>query len=127
MQNILLIGTGGALGAISRHLVGRYMMRWFGSDLPWGTFAVNIAGGLLMGLLIGWLVATDRGDHHMLRSLGAVGFLGGFTTFSAYSLDIALMIERKAWLNAFAYAAGSVILALAALMIGMMIMRKAFP
>jgi CrcB protein len=126
MQNILLIGAGGALGAVSRHLVGRTALRFLGSDQPWGTFAVNIAGGLMMGLLIGFLVATDRGDQHAARLFGAVGFLGGFTTFSAFSLEMVLMIERKAWLNAFVYAAGSVILSISALMLGMYLVRRAF-
>jgi CrcB protein len=127
MFNIILIGAGGALGAVSRHLIGRTALRVLGPDQPWGTFIVNISGSLLMGLLIGWLVATERSDNHLIRVFGAVGFLGGFTTFSAFSLEMALMIERKAWFNAFAYAAGSMVLALAALMIGMMIMRKAHP
>jgi CrcB protein len=125
MQNILLIGAGGALGAVSRHLVGRTALRLLGGDQPWGTLAVNVAGGLMMGLLIGFLVATERGDQHAARMFAAVGFLGGFTTFSAFSLEMALMIERKAWLNAFAYAAGSVVLSLGALMIGMYLVRKA--
>lgn len=124
MYNLLLIGAGGALGAVSRHLVGRAALKWLGPDQPWGTLVVNVGGGLLMGLLIGWLVATDRGDEHLMRYFGAVGFLGGFTTFSAFSLELALMIERKAWLNAFAYATGSVVLSLAALMAGMMLVRK---
>lgn len=127
MYNVLLIGAGGALGAISRHFMGRAALKWIGSGQPWGTFAVNVLGGLLMGLLIGFLVATDRGDHHAMRVFGAVGFLGGFTTFSAFSLELVLMIERKAWLNAFLYAAGSVVLSVGALMIGMMLMRRAFP
>lgn len=126
MYNLLLIGAGGALGAMSRHLAGRAALKWLGPDQPWGTFAVNIGGGLLMGLLIGWLISTDRGDEHVMRYFGAVGFLGGFTTFSAFSLELALMLERKAWLNAFAYAAGSVVLALAALILGLMIMRKVY-
>lgn len=124
MYNLLLIGAGGALGAISRYLVGQASLRWLGPEQPWGTFAVNIAGSLAMGLLIGWLVATDRGDHHMMRLLGAVGFLGGFTTFSAFSLELVAMIERKAWANALVYASGSVAAGILALFVGLMIMRK---
>lgn len=124
MYNILLIGAGGALGAVSRHLVGRTALRLFGPDQPWGTFIVNIAGSLAMGIVIGWLVAMDRSDNHFMRVFGVIGFLGGFTTFSAFSLELGLMVERKAWLNAFSYAASSVVLSLAALMIGMMIVRK---
>jgi len=124
MYNILLIGAGGALGAISRHLVGRTALRLFGPDQPWGTFIINITGSLAMGIVIGWLVATDRSDNHLMRVFGVVGFLGGFTTFSAFSLELGLMIERKAWLNAFSYAASSVVFSLAALMVGMLIVRK---
>jgi len=127
MYNILLIGAGGALGAVSRHLVSRTALKVLGSDQPWGTFIVNIAGSLVMGILIGWLVVTDRSDNHLVRLFGVVGFLGGFTTFSAFSLEMGLMIERKAWLNAFSYATASVVLSLAALMMGMMIMRKVYP
>lgn len=124
MMNLLLIGAGGALGAICRHLAGQAALRAFGPDQPWGTLTVNILGGLAMGLLIGWLSAGARPDVQAIRLFAAVGFLGGFTTFSAYSLELLLMIERKAWLNAFAYAAGSVLLALGAVFLGLIVMRK---
>jgi len=124
MMNILLIGAGGALGAISRHYVGQLALRTMGSGQPWGTLSVNILGGLLMGLLVGWLAATERADATSIRLLAAVGFLGGFTTFSAFSLEMLRMLETRAWMTAFAYAAGSVILSVGAVMIGLMIMRK---
>jgi CrcB protein len=126
MINYLLVGAGGALGAVSRYQVGRLTFRWFGPEQVWGTFAVNVAGGLLMGLLIGWLAATGRADQQYVRLFGAVGFLGGFTTFSAFSLEIANMVERKAFLPAFTYAAGSVVVALAAVFVGLWLMRKAY-
>lgn len=124
MMNILLIGAGGALGAISRHYVGQLALRTMGSGQPWGTLLVNIFGGLAMGLLIGWLAATERADAGSIRLLAAVGFLGGFTTFSAFSLEMVRMLETRAWMNAFGYAAGSVILSVGAVMVGLMIMRK---
>ncbi len=124
MMNLLLIGAGGALGAISRYLTGQAAARLFGMDQPWGTFIVNIAGGLAMGVLIGWLSLSERADENAIRLFAATGFLGGFTTFSAYSLELALMIERKAWLNALLYAAGSVVLALLAVMAGLILIRR---
>ena len=126
MINYLLVGAGGALGAVSRYQVGRLTFRWFGPEQVWGTFAVNIAGGLLMGLLIGWLAATGRADQQYIRLFGAVGFLGGFTTFSAFSLEMANMFERKAVLPAFAYAASSVVVALGAVFVGLWLVRKVF-
>lgn len=124
MMNILMIGAGGALGAISRHYVGQLALRTMGSGQPWGTLSVNIIGGLLMGMLVGWFAATERADANSIRLLAAVGFLGGFTTFSAFSLEMVRMLETRAWMNAFAYAAGSVILSVGAVMVGLMIMRK---
>lgn len=129
MNNLLIIGAGGAAGAISRHLVGQAAMRWLGPQmplgLPWGTLTANVAGGLLMGLLVGWLALTGRGEaDHAIRLAGAVGFLGGFTTFSAFSLELALMIERKTIMLAFAYATGSVLLALSAVFAGLLLMRR---
>ncbi|MEP4164352.1 fluoride efflux transporter CrcB [Maricaulis sp.] len=129
MNHILLIAAGGAGGAVSRHLVGQAALRWLGPQmplgLPWGTLAVNVVGGLAMGLLVGWLALAGRGEaDQYIRLAGAVGFLGGFTTFSAYSLELATMIERKAYTLAFGYAAGSVLLALGAVFAGLIIMRK---
>lgn len=130
MNHLLLIAAGGALGAVSRHLVGQAALRWLGPQmplgLPWGTLTANVAGGLLMGLLVGWLALAGRdgGTDQSIRLAGAVGFLGGFTTFSAYSLELATMIERKAYALAFGYAAGSVILALGAVFAGLIAMRR---
>lgn len=124
MIHYFLIGAGGALGAMARHLVGQVSLRLLGPDQPWGTLAVNVLGGLAMGLLIGWLAVAGRADASQIRLFAAVGFLGGFTTFSAFSLELTLMLQRKLYLNAFAYGTASVVLALGALMVGLMIVRK---
>lgn len=126
MTNILLIAAGGALGAVSRHLTGQFFLRTIGPDWPYGTFAVNVLGGLIMGGFIGWLAQAGRADANELRAFFAVGVLGGFTTFSAFSLDVVVMIERRAYGDAFGYVAASVILSILALFVGLMIARRIF-
>lgn len=126
MNHLLLVSLGGAVGAGTRHLVGQAALRHLGTAWPYGTLTVNILGGLAMGLLVGWLALAQRADATDLRMLLGVGALGGFTTFSAFSLEVMLMIERKAWSQAGAYAALSVIGAVAALAIGLWIGRKVF-
>src|SRR5262245_1161472 len=101
-MNFLLVMAGGALGSAGRYLVGKLTLGWLGPDYPWGTLAVNLIGGFLMGLLAGLLARTSGSEH--TRLLLGVGVLGGFTTFSAFSLDTALMIERGQWGVALAYA-----------------------
>jgi CrcB protein len=86
--------------------------------------AANVLGGLLMGLLAGWLSTKDGGNN--LRLLLGVGLLGGFTTFSAFSLDAFLMFEKGRYGALAAYVGGSVILAIAAIAVGLLIARKAF-
>ena len=99
MPNLLLVMLGGAFGAGARHLVGRATLAWLGAGYPWGTLAVNLLGGFAMGLLAGGLFRF--GDHgEQWRLLLGVGVLGGFTTFSAFSLDIVNMIERGDWIAA---------------------------
>lgn len=126
MTNILLIAAGGALGAVSRHLTGQFFLRTIGPDWPYGTFAVNVLGGLIMGGFIGWLAQAGRADANELRAFFAVGVLGGFTTFSAFSLDVVVMIERRAYGDAIGYVAASVILSILALFVGLMIARRIF-
>lgn len=126
MNNILLIAAGGALGAVSRHLTGQWFLRAIGPDWPYGTFAVNVIGGLIMGGFIGWLAQAGRADANELRAFFAVGVLGGFTTFSAFSLDVVVMIERRAYGDAIGYVAGSVILSILALFLGLLIARRVF-
>jgi CrcB protein len=118
MMSFLIVAAGGALGALLRYGVG---LLAGGGAWPSGTFFVNIAGGFLMGLLAGWLAA--RGGTEGVRLFLGVGLLGGFTTFSAFSLELALMLERGALNMAFAYALFSVILSVAALFAGLMVMR----
>ena len=127
MTRLLIVAAGGALGAVSRYGVGVWAQRLFPSaQWPWATLAVNVVGGLLMGLLAGWLAFRGGAHSESLRLFAAVGVLGGFTTFSAFSLEAALMIERRQLAMAGGYVAVSVVLSIAALFIGLMVARRAF-
>ena len=127
MTRLLLVALGGALGSMARYGVGRGAARLFpASTWPWGTLAVNVVGGLVMGLLVGWMGLRAGAGQETVRVFAAVGLLGGFTTFSAFSLETVLMIERREYGLAGAYVLLSVVLAVAALMAGLMLARRAF-
>ncbi|UIJ46665.1 fluoride efflux transporter CrcB [Sphingomonas cannabina] len=120
-MNLLLVMLGGAVGAGARHLVGRLTLALFGPGYPWGTLAVNLIGGLAMGLLAGILARGSWGEP--VRLLLGVGILGGFTTFSAFSLDVVTMIERGQATAAIGYVLVSVIGSVLALFGGLQIVR----
>ena len=127
MTRFLIVAAGGALGAVARYGVGVWAQRLFpAAQWPWATLTVNVVGGLLMGLLAGWLAFRGGAHSESLRLFAAVGVLGGFTTFSAFSLEAALMIERRQLAMAGGYVAASVVLSIAALFIGLMVARRAF-
>jgi CrcB protein len=117
--------AGGAIGAGARHLTGRAMLAALGPNWPWGTLTVNVVGGFLMGLLAGGLAARAQADGETWRLLLGVGMLGGFTTFSAFSLEVALMLQRGELGSAAGYVALSVLGAVAALFAGLMLTRVA--
>lgn len=118
MHPIILVMSGGAIGAAARYESGRLAMRHLNPDYPWGTLLVNIIGGFLMGLLAGWLVKHPGDGGEALRLFAGVGILGGFTTFSAFSLDAWMMLERGAYGSALGYVLASVIVSILALAIG---------
>lgn len=126
MDKLLLVAVGGAAGALARYGLGVQTLRMWGSAWPYGTFLANISGGLLMGVLVGFLAHRGGPDQERLRILLGVGVLGGFTTFSAFSLETALMIERRTYGQAFGYALASVVLSVTALFFGLILARKAF-
>lgn len=119
MLNYLLVMVGGAVGSAARYGLMRALppTQW-----PWGTFAANVLGGLLMGALAGWLMA--KGGDERLRLLLAVGVLGGFTTFSTFSLEVVHMIERRDFALAAGYAILSAVLAVTAVMAGLFLVRR---
>ncbi len=122
----LLVAVGGAMGSTARYAVGLQAMRLLGSRWPYGTLTVNVVGGLLMGVLAAWLAHAMPPEQERWRVLIGVGVMGGFTTFSAFSLETALMIERRAWGEAGLYIAVSVILSIGALFAGLLLARKVF-
>ena len=126
MQGLLLVAAGGAVGSLARYLLSGFTLRNLGSGWPYGTMSANVLGGLLIGALAGFLAYRGGAGQDKLRLLLQVGFLGGFTTFSAYSLEVALMIERRDFGQAAVYALTSVILSVGALFLGMALMRKLF-
>ena len=121
-MQLLLVMIGGALGSGARFLTSRAMIAWLGPDFPYGTLAVNLVGGLLMGLLVGTLART--GGSEDWRLFVGVGVLGGFTTFSAFSLDLVTMLDRGAVAVAMGYALASVIGAAIALFAGLTLARS---
>lgn len=120
----LLVMLGGALGALARYHFGRLSFHMLGGAFPWGTLGVNLIGGALMGLLAGGLLRWGAGDGENLRLLLGVGILGGFTTFSAFSLDTMMMIERGDIAAALGYVAASVAGSILALAGGLWLARS---
>jgi len=123
MQPTLLVMIGGAFGAMCRYQLGRLSMHIFGPGLPWGTLFANLIGGLLMGVLAG-VLARASANQEPLRLLLGVGALGGFTTFSAFSLETYSMIERGQIGLAAGYALLSVGGSVLALFLGLVAVRS---
>ena len=122
MPVVLWIAAGGAIGAAARHGVNVWAGHLLGYAFPWHTLIVNVAGCFIMGLLVEAMALRLNVGNEM-RAFLTTGILGGFTTFSAFSLDFALLVERKAYVSAGAYAAGSVFLSLAAIFAGLALGR----
>ena len=120
MGHALAVFVGGGLGSVLRWLVGKWTLAWFGYGFPVGTLAVNIAGSLAIGLAIGAL----EGVGQPAKLFFVTGLLGGFTTFSAFSLDTLTMWQRGEVGTAALYVALSLILSLAAVWIGWALVRS---
>ena len=125
MRLLLLATVGGALGSAARYLVISGMNRTYGTNFPWGTLTVNVAGSLCMGFLADAIVRRF-GDSMDLRIFLLTGILGGFTTFSAFSIDIANLIARDQTVSAFLYILVSVAISLAALYAGLALSKALF-
>jgi CrcB protein len=123
MQTLLLVGIGGGLGAVARYGAGLAVAWLWPMAFPLGTLLVNLAGSLLMGLFAGALTHHSGPGVEALRLFVAVGLLGGFTTFSAFSLDAVRLIERGELLQAGAYVLLSVVLCLIGLYLGLLVTR----
>jgi len=117
---IVFLGAG--IGGMLRHAVNLGAARLFGLGFPFGTLIVNVAGSFLMGVLAGWFAYRTGLPQH-LRLFLTTGILGGFTTFSAFSLDAALLMERNSYCLAAAYVAGTLAAGLLAFFLGLGLFR----
>lgn len=123
MNLLLAIAAGGAIGALGRHFVSSQVTHWLGGGFPWGILICNVAGSFVMGCLVEvmalkWSVGTE------LRAFMTVGILGAFTTFSTFSLDTVLLLERGAYLSAMFYVVASVALSVGGLVAGLALFRQ---
>ncbi|MBM9596350.1 fluoride efflux transporter CrcB [Roseitranquillus sediminis] len=119
---LVQIAAGGAAGAVLRYLTGVAALRALGAGFPWGTLVVNVAGSFLMGVCVVWLMTRGL---QVLSPLLMSGFLGGFTTFSAFSLDTVSLVERGEPALAALYVVLSVLLSVGALTLGLWLARAA--
>lgn len=125
MTPYFLVAAGGALGSMARYGTGVLVGRAWGSSFPLATMLINISGSLAMGLFIGWLARTTPGWQADARLFVAIGVIGGFTTFSSFSLDAISMLERGEVGPALFYVLGSVVVGIAALYAGLLLVRGA--
>lgn len=121
-MNTLLVFLGAGLGGVLRHGVNLAALR-LGSGFPWGTLGINIVGSVLMGVVTGWLAL--RGGSPQARLFVATGILGGFTTFSTFSLETVVLMERGEWPAALAYVLVSVLAGIGGLALALLVMRQA--
>jgi CrcB protein len=124
MLQVVLVFLGGGVGSVVRHLINMGVGRLYSGDFPLATFVINVTGSFVMGLIIAWLafrVSAPWSQH--TRLLLTTGFLGGYTTFSTFSLDTAFLIERDAYGTAAAYVVGSVGLGILGLFVGLWLVR----
>lgn len=117
-----LVGAGGAAGALSRFALGNLVHGRLGTGFPYGTLLVNLLGSLLIGFLYFWLLNRFSVDAE-LRGLLIVGFLGAFTTFSAFSIETLILLEQGAWLKVATYVTLSMVGCVAAAGAGMLLAR----
>jgi len=121
-MNFLIVAAGGALGATGRYGAGLMASRWFGTYFPFGTLGVNVIGSFLMGMVA--VALTTRAGHSPRAALFLMtGLLGGFTTFSAFSLEAVTLFEKGRIAAAGIYVGGSVALSITALILGALFMR----
>ena len=125
MNEVFAVAIGGAVGASGRYLFTAQMFRLLGPNFPWGTFGVNIIGSLIMGMVAEGLALKFHLSPEM-RSFLMTGVLGGFTTFSSFSLDAANMIQRGDTMLSALYIVGSVTCGLIGLFAGLYAMRLVF-
>ena len=125
MQLFLLACLGGAIGSGARYLVNVFCAQCMAPGLPWATFIVNVVGSFLMGVVVAGIVPA-LGGSMAWRVFLATGILGGFTTFSAFSLDVVELMQRQQMGPALLYVSGSFVLSIAALAAGMTLARAGF-
>ena len=123
MLQLLVIGCGGAVGALMRYLLGSRITLLAGNAFPWGTLFVNIVGCFLAGLLL-TLFVTRIPLSDLLRNGIQIGLLGGFTTFSAFSMDTIVLFDQGLWLRGVLYIVTSVIVSLLSAYLGMSVGRN---
>lgn len=126
MLSIVLVFVGAGIGGVLRYGVGFGATRWLGADFPWGTLAINITGSFVMGLVAAYFAfRAGEPSTQAWRLFLMTGVLGGFTTFSSFSLDIAMLWERGAASAAAFYGLASLILSLFGLFAGLWLVRSA--
>ena len=123
MNAFLLVGAGGALGAMSRYGFASLIGRLWPMGFPLATLLINIIGSIAMGLFVGLMAKLLSANKEELRLFVAVGIFGGFSTFSSFSLDTIVLIERGEMLSAVTYVALSVVVCLIGLYLGLLITR----
>lgn len=118
MSQVLLVAAGGAIGSVARYAIGLAAVRWFGVHFPWGTLAVNVIGGIAIGVL----AARGLSSGTQVWLFFGTGVLGGFTTFSTFSLETLRLMDQSPLLAGL-YVAASVLLALGACWVGLSLGR----